>query len=491
MRMDSSGIDPAFGATAQARPAAPFKTTASAGAAPPKEAAHGKGGNTNTAATSESPFARLMRSQAAARQAENAAANLGPDAAALRNTGRRAAVVDAGKGEDDTSAQNGGRGKDSRNSIEDADAASGLANAGNPAPGMATPPPPPPSPTGSAAGGTARDGAGDRDAGGDEATDGLGVTGRSAANALLGGPGGSGGLAKLGSAKGSGSAGGAPSGSLLPGAQAGRPTSAEASNNAPAMGATGAAGANAGLSDVADGADAGTPAGAPKAAAGPETAARPSDGSLPSLGAAADSPAVPSGPSANAADGPPVPTRADLPAPPGSPGFAPALGAQLRTWLRDGIDHARLELHPRELGPIDVRIALQHGRASISLAADLASTRQALSDALPALSAQLGDVGLHLGAAGVSEQPVAEAAAQALADAAAQNAAQASSQATAQGSAGSPNGGGPGAQGDRSAGARLAQAFGRLSSSMGSGHAEPLSLAARTASPRGVLDLFA
>lgn len=132
-----------------------------------------------------------------------------------------------------------------------------------------------------------------------------------------------------------------------------------------------------------------------------EVAAPAAEGALPSLGAVTD-PARNLHMAAPAEAAPPT-AQASLPASPGTPAFAPALGAQLSTWLKDGVQHASLELHPQDLGPIDVRIAVKDGQTRVDLAADVASTRQALVDALPQLSAALGDVGLSLAGGGVAD----------------------------------------------------------------------------------------
>ncbi|MEO7244032.1 MAG: flagellar hook-length control protein FliK, partial [Rubrivivax sp.] len=86
-----------------------------------------------------------------------------------------------------------------------------------------------------------------------------------------------------------------------------------------------------------------------------------------------------------------------------SPGFAPALGAQLRLMLREGVSEARLQLSPAELGPISVRIHLDGLNARVDLAAQLAPTRHALEQALPTLAASLRDSGLTLTGGGVFE----------------------------------------------------------------------------------------
>ncbi|GAA0756934.1 flagellar hook-length control protein FliK [Ideonella azotifigens] len=130
---------------------------------------------------------------------------------------------------------------------------------------------------------------------------------------------------------------------------------------------------------------------------------RESDGSLPSLAGMADLAA--SRPATDAsAELQAAPAQAQLPTPPDSPLFPQALGVQLSTWMDEGVSHAKLELNPADLGPIEVRIAVHEGSTRIELNADVASTRSALSEALPQLAEQLGDVGLSLAGGSVSDQ---------------------------------------------------------------------------------------
>ena len=133
---------------------------------------------------------------------------------------------------------------------------------------------------------------------------------------------------------------------------------------------------------------------APAEAATPVVAA---DFSLPSLGTTGAAQAAPEAP-------PAPPAQATLAPPPGSAAFPAALGAQLSTWLKDGVQYASLELNPQDMGPIGVRIAMRDGRTRVELGADVAATRQALSEALPALAEALGDVGLSLSGGSVSDQ---------------------------------------------------------------------------------------
>ena len=104
----------------------------------------------------------------------------------------------------------------------------------------------------------------------------------------------------------------------------------------------------------------------------------------------------------------PTPTataaEAQLPATPGSAQFGAQLGAQISTFVRDGIEHARLHLNPAEMGPVSVQIHLDGQTAMVHLSAENAHTRQALEQALPLLAGSLREAGLTLSGGGVFEQ---------------------------------------------------------------------------------------
>jgi len=103
-----------------------------------------------------------------------------------------------------------------------------------------------------------------------------------------------------------------------------------------------------------------------------------------------------------------APAQASLPMTPQSPAFAPALGQQIEVWMRDGVQHAEVQLSPQDLGPIRVKIAVDGADTRVEMSADVASTRDALQQALPQLSDQLGQVGLSLTGGGVSDQSTAQ-----------------------------------------------------------------------------------
>jgi flagellar hook-length control protein FliK len=103
-----------------------------------------------------------------------------------------------------------------------------------------------------------------------------------------------------------------------------------------------------------------------------------------------------------------TPAQATLTMPPQSAAFAPALGHQIEVWMRDGIQHAEVQLTPQELGPIRVQIAVDGTDTRVALHADVASTREALQQALPQLSDALGQAGLTLTGGGVSDQSTSQ-----------------------------------------------------------------------------------
>jgi flagellar hook-length control protein FliK len=94
--------------------------------------------------------------------------------------------------------------------------------------------------------------------------------------------------------------------------------------------------------------------------------------------------------------------------PPPSPTFGPALGQQIEMWMRNGVQHAEVQLSPQDLGPITVRIAVDGAQTRVEMTANVASTRDALQQALPQLSDSLGQVGLSLSGGSVSDQSAAQ-----------------------------------------------------------------------------------
>ena len=88
-----------------------------------------------------------------------------------------------------------------------------------------------------------------------------------------------------------------------------------------------------------------------------------------------------------------------------SPEFAPALSARIATLVRDGIEEARIQLNPADMGPVAVQLAMEGSDVRVDLAAEVESTRQILEQALPSLASALRESGFTLTGGGVFQQP--------------------------------------------------------------------------------------
>lgn len=87
-----------------------------------------------------------------------------------------------------------------------------------------------------------------------------------------------------------------------------------------------------------------------------------------------------------------------------SPDFVPALSARVATLVRDGIEEARIQLNPAEMGPVAVQLALEGSDVRVDLAAEMESTRQILEQSLPSLASALRESGFTLTGGGVFQQ---------------------------------------------------------------------------------------
>ncbi|TPG07388.1 hypothetical protein EAH75_16615 [Rhodanobacter glycinis] len=110
--------------------------------------------------------------------------------------------------------------------------------------------------------------------------------------------------------------------------------------------------------------------------------------------AALSAPSTPAAPTA-----PPV-----LQLPVGSQTFAQDLGQQV-AWLGgQGIKQARIRLHPEELGSLDVKVSVTHGRVDVVFSAQHPAAVAAVQQSLPQLDHMLAQHGLSLGHAEVGQQ---------------------------------------------------------------------------------------
>lgn len=122
----------------------------------------------------------------------------------------------------------------------------------------------------------------------------------------------------------------------------------------------------------------------------------------PAQAGAAAAPAAPTGPPAAAATRALMEAHVEVAV--DHPSFGSALGAQVSVFARDGVQQARLQLHPADMGPISVQIAIEGSAARVHFQAELAATRDLIEAALPALAGALRESGLTLTGGGVSQQ---------------------------------------------------------------------------------------
>jgi flagellar hook-length control protein FliK len=93
--------------------------------------------------------------------------------------------------------------------------------------------------------------------------------------------------------------------------------------------------------------------------------------------------------------------QAAIPSHPLDRAFGGDVAAEVQLMAEGGLQHAELRLNPVELGPVRIELTVNAGAADISFAAAHATTREGLSQALPALREMLASQGLQLGHAGV------------------------------------------------------------------------------------------
>ncbi|HEY8585908.1 MAG TPA: flagellar hook-length control protein FliK [Rhodanobacter sp.] len=99
-----------------------------------------------------------------------------------------------------------------------------------------------------------------------------------------------------------------------------------------------------------------------------------------------------------------TPLLLHVPSPVGNQAFAQELGQQV-AWLGgQSIKQARIQLRPEELGALDVKITVHHGRVDVVFNAQHAGAVAAVQQSLPQLDQMLAQHGLSLGHAEVGQQ---------------------------------------------------------------------------------------
>lgn len=109
--------------------------------------------------------------------------------------------------------------------------------------------------------------------------------------------------------------------------------------------------------------------------------------------------AAPTGQSA-----PTPPPTLNLQTPVNQQGWDQALGERVAWMAKDGVQEARIQLHPRNMGPIEVRLSVNQDQASVHFTAQHGLTRDAIEQAMPRLREMLAEQGLNLADSEVADQ---------------------------------------------------------------------------------------
>ncbi|MDR0806641.1 MAG: flagellar hook-length control protein FliK [Enterobacteriaceae bacterium] len=85
----------------------------------------------------------------------------------------------------------------------------------------------------------------------------------------------------------------------------------------------------------------------------------------------------------------------------GTTAWQQALGQQIACFTRDGVHHAELRLHPKELGALKISLRLNNDQAQLHFVTGDHQVRAALESAMPHLRTSLAESGVQLGQSSV------------------------------------------------------------------------------------------
>lgn len=91
-----------------------------------------------------------------------------------------------------------------------------------------------------------------------------------------------------------------------------------------------------------------------------------------------------------------------IPQPVQHPGWPQSLGERVQWMLGQHVQAAHIRLNPPELGPLEVRILIQHDQTSVQFNTHHGHVRDALEASLPRLRDMLGEQGVQLGSLDVN-----------------------------------------------------------------------------------------
>jgi flagellar hook-length control protein FliK len=100
----------------------------------------------------------------------------------------------------------------------------------------------------------------------------------------------------------------------------------------------------------------------------------------------------------------PAPATISIGTPVGNPYFSEETAQHVSWLVGNGIEQARINVHPADLGPIEIRISVNNGEAVISFAVTQPATSAAIEDAMPRLREMLAESGISLGQTSVGSE---------------------------------------------------------------------------------------
>ncbi len=90
--------------------------------------------------------------------------------------------------------------------------------------------------------------------------------------------------------------------------------------------------------------------------------------------------------------------------PVGQPGWDQGLGERVQWMVNQNIQQAEIKLTPPNLGPLEIKISVQHDQTHVTFLAAQAPTREALEASIPRLREMLGEINLNLANVNVGQQ---------------------------------------------------------------------------------------
>jgi flagellar hook-length control protein FliK len=94
----------------------------------------------------------------------------------------------------------------------------------------------------------------------------------------------------------------------------------------------------------------------------------------------------------------------ELKPPVSSPDWGPALNQRVTWMVANSLQNASITVNPPNLGPLEINIQTDQNKTNVQFIVSSSEVRQAIQDAIPALSKMLENSGLQLGQADINSR---------------------------------------------------------------------------------------